>query len=329
MRKTRVASVQMEHYPGDKQRNLKTIESFVQAAHKKDVEIILFPECCITGYWHLRNLSKSELLEVSEPVFDGPSSQAMLEMSRDCNMTIAAGLIERSDESTLYNTHIVSMPNGHLIKHRKLHAFISKHIASGSSFSVFDTPQECRVGLLTCYDNNIGENVRITALKGADILLAPHQTGGCNTGDVHCMGTIPVETWHKRHEQPQMVESEFRGPKGREWLLRWLPTRAHDNGLFLIFSNGVGIDDDEVRPGGAMILNPYGKIIQETWKARDDMVIADLDPELRKRNQGQRWLRARRPELYTPLITPTGIEQDTRTVRFAHLYSKIPDNRTP
>jgi hypothetical protein len=37
-------------------------------------------------------------------------------------------------------------------------------MASGSAYTVFDIPQGCRVGVLICYDNNIGENVRITAL---------------------------------------------------------------------------------------------------------------------------------------------------------------------
>ena len=32
---------------------------------------------------------------------------------------------------------------------------------------------------------------------------------------------------------PEAIEAEFRGPKGREWLMRWLPSRAHDNGLFI------------------------------------------------------------------------------------------------
>mgnify|MGYP002065198404 CR=1 FL=1 len=59
-------------------------------------------------------------------------------------------------------------------------------------------------------------------------------------------------------------------------LMRWLPARAHDNGLFLLFSNGVGIDD-EVRTGNAMIIDPYGRIIAETWRAADEMVVADLD----------------------------------------------------
>ncbi len=87
--------------------------------------------------------------------------------------------------------------------------------------------------------------------------------------------------------------------------------------MFYLFSNGVGIDDDEVRTGNAMIIDPFGRILCETWKAGDDMVIAELDPGLRIDNTGQRWTRARRPDLYRPLAEPTGKEVDMRTARFA------------
>ena len=92
--------------------------------------------------------------------------------------------------------------------------------------------------------------------------------------------------------------------------------RAHDNGLFLIFSNGIGVDDDEIRTGNSMILDPYGRILAETWKAGDDIVIADLDPDLLAESTGRRWIRTRRPDLYRDLAKPTGLEEDVRKVRF-------------
>ena len=98
----------------------------------------------------------------------------------------------------------------------------------------------------------------MTALAGADVLLAPHQTGGVGGKDPHRMGLIDPALWANRLADPESIEREFRGDKGRGWLMRWLPSRAHDNGLFLIFSNGVGVDDDEIRTGNAMILDPYG-----------------------------------------------------------------------
>ncbi len=146
--------------------------------------------------------------------------------------------------------------------------------------------------------------------------MAPHQTGGCRSRSPRAMGAIDPALWHRRREDPAAVESEFRGPKGRGWLMRWLPARAHDNGMYLLFSNGVGVDDDEVRTGNAMILDPYGEVLVETCKADDDMVVADLDASLVPTSSGRRWLRARRPELYEPLTRRTGQEQDTRRVRF-------------
>jgi predicted amidohydrolase len=130
------------------------------------------------------------------------------------------------------------------------------------------------------------------------------------------MGRIDPKLWENRKEDPEAIEAEFRGPKGREWLMHWLPARAHDNGIFLIYSNGVGLDDDEVRTGNAMILDPYGDILVETCKADDDMVVADLDPDLLEMSTGQRWIKSRRPDLYEPLIESTGREDDTRKVRF-------------
>ncbi len=316
MNNIRVAAVQLEHAPGNKRANLDKIVDFVEQAEHQGVEIVTFPECSITGYWFLRHLSREELTDLAEPVFDGPSSQALLSMAREYRMTIGAGLVEMGEDHRIYNTYVVAMPNGECRRHRKLHCFVSEFMSSGSEYTVFDAPHGCRVGVLTCYDNNIGENVRITALKGTEILLAPHQTGGCKSPDPHTMGLVDRALWEDRHNNPQAIEEELRGPKGRGWLMRWLPTRAHDNGVFLVYSNGVGVDDDEIRTGNAMIIDPYGRILAETWKAGDDMVVADLDATLLDISTGRRWIKTRRPELYSPLTVPTGLERDTREVRF-------------
>jgi predicted amidohydrolase len=190
-------------------------------------------------------------------------------------------------------------------------------MSSGDDYTVFDIPQGARVGILICYDNNIIENVRIAKLRGTEILLAPHQTGGCHSPSPRCMGKIDPTLWKNRRNNPKAIEAEFRGPKGRDWLMHWLPARAHDNGIFIVYSNGVGLDDDEVRTGNAMILDPYGDILVETYKADDDIVIAKLDPKVLHMCTGERWLSSRRPELYSPLTMSTGKEKDTRTVRFS------------
>ena len=101
--------------------------------------------------------------------------------------------------------------------------------------------------------------------------------------------------------------------------MRWLPARAHDNGIFIVFSNGVGTDDDEVRTGNAMILDPYGRVINETGVAADKLVIGVLDFSLREKSTGARWIRARRPELYGELTRQRPDVESTRAIRFEHL----------
>ncbi len=316
MRNIRVASVQLHHSAGDKPANMGKVEAFVGRAARERVELIAFPEMCVTGYWHVRNLPREEVDALAEPVPSGPTTEWLLSLSREHGMTIGAGLIERGEDGSLYNSYVVAMPDGRAVRHRKLHAFEGPHMSSGDSYTVFDTPHGCRVGVLICYDNNIVENARVTALMGAEVLLAPHQTGGCRSRSPRAMGAIDPALWERRAEEPAAIEAEMRGPKGRGWLMRWLPSRAHDNGMFLLFSNGVGVDDDEVRTGNAMVLDPYGEILAESGKADDDMVVADLDAEALPTSSGRRWLQARRPELYKPLAVPTGSERDTRSVRF-------------
>ena len=316
MEKVRVAAVQFQHAPGDKKANLEKVAEWAERAAARGVQIAVFPECCISGYWHLRKLSNEEMEAIAEPVFDGPSSRALAALSKKHGMTLGAGFIEKGEDGKLYNTWVCAMPDGGMRRHRKLHAFIHPTVQSGSEYTVFDTPHGCRVGILTCYDNNIIENGRMTALMGADILLAPHQTGGCTSKNPHQMGRVERAVWDNRGKDPEAIEAEFLGEKGRGWLLRWLPSRAHDNGMFLVFSNGVGPDDDEVRTGNSMILDCYGRILAETWKADDDMVVADLDPELLVQCTGRRWIRTRRPELYGMISTPTGKEEDVHKVRF-------------
>jgi predicted amidohydrolase len=315
MQDMRVATVQFQHVPGDKAANLEIVFDFVRKAAAEGVELVVFPECCISGYWHLRHLSRGELMELAEVVPEGEVVQQVVAWSREFQISIGVGFVERSEER-LFNSYVVVMPDGQVQCHRKLHCFISAHLESGDEYTVFDLPNGTRVGVLICYDNNLVENVRACALQGAEVLIAPHQTGGCRSGSPFAMGTIQPELWKRRHDEPAAIEAEFRGDKGRGWLLRWLPARAHDNGLFLIFSNGVGIDDDEVRTGNAMILDPYGRIICETWAPRNEMLVADLVAELRERCTGVRWLRARRPELYHGLVQKTGQEKPTREVRF-------------
>src|SRR5262245_28177683 len=316
MRDIRVATVQFQPAASDKTYNLGRVRHFVTEAARSGAERIACPDMVLTGDWHVRTLSRQAFEALAEPVADGPCTRNVVQLSIDHRMTIGAGLLERGPDGAVYNAYVAAMPDGAWAVHRKLHVFEHPSIAAGDRYTVFDTPHGCRVGVLICYDNNIVENARATALAGAEILLAPHQTGGGNSLSPRAMRPIDPAVAARRHDAPAACEAELRGPKGRGWLMRWLPSRAHDNGMFLVFANGIGPDDDEIRTGNAMVLDPYGEVIAETRALGEDMVVADLDASLLPMSSGRRWLRARRPELYESLARPTGQEQETRRVRF-------------
>lgn len=312
----RVASLQMESVPGAKTANLAKIDTFAAEAARQGARLMLAPECSVTGYWWMRNLSHDDFAALAEPVPDGPSTRALIAMARRHGISVGAGFIERGEDGKLYKPYVVAMEDGRIAVHRKLHAFVHPSLACGDSYTVFELPGGVKAGILICYDCNLIENVRITALMGAEVLLAPHQTGGCRGSNPHQMGVIDAALWHARHENPEAIEKEILGEKGRGWLMRWLPSRAHDNGIFLVFSNGIGVDDDEIRTGNAMILDPYGRILAESRRAAEDLVVADLDLTLLKQATGRRWRRSRRPELYAKLCERTGDERPTRELKF-------------
>ncbi|WP_187484535.1 nitrilase family protein [Pantoea agglomerans] len=313
----KAATVQFQHQANNKNYNLLIMEKFIEQAAIEQVKILTFPEMCITGYWHVPKLTSAEVTALAEPIEGSPSLTLIRSLAMKHQMLIGAGLIERADDGRLYNAYVACMPDGSMHTHRKLHAFEHPSISSGDRFTVFETPWGVKVGILICWDNNLVENVRATALLGADILLAPHQTGGTDSRSPYAMKPIPMTLWAERETRREEITAAFKGANGREWLMRWLPARAHDNGLFILFSNGVGADDDEVRTGNAMILDPYGRIINETWVAEDFMVSADLDLSLLAMSTGRRWIHGRRPDLYHILTQPQGYERDAISARFS------------
>lgn len=312
----RAAAVQFEPRPADKSFNLARIAAFVEQASAQGVQLVVFPEMCLVGYWHLRNLSRDQLVGLAEPL-SGPSVAAVSALARRSGIGIGIGFLEVDERGLLYNAYAVCLPDGQTHRHRKLHAFEHESIFSGDMFTVFDTPWSVRVGVLICWDNNLVENVRATALLGAEVIVAPHQTGGTASRSPHGMHPIPMSVWDARETDPEAIRSAILGPSGRGWLMRWLPSRAHDNGVFVVFSNGIGRDDDEVRTGNAMIIDPYGGILAESTASSDDMVVASLDLELLPLATGRRWIKGRRPELYGILTERFEDERDARTARFS------------
>lgn len=301
MKPIKISTAQFEMKSGDKAYNLSVIENLSAEAAEKGSAAIAFHECSITGYSYTRHLSLEEMLELAEPVPGGESTQKIIRLAKQYNITILAGLFEKDDNQNLYNTYICADQHGLIAKHRKIHPFINPNLKPGDNYTVFDI-QGWKCGILTCYDNNIIENVRATRLLGAEILFMPHVTM-CTPSTRPGAGFVDPMLWEKRETDPTSLRIEFDGMKGREWLMKWLPARAYDNAVYVVFSNPIGMDDDQLKNGCSMIIDPFGDIIAECRELGDDSVTATLTPQKLKDAGGYRYLNARRPELYSTILT--------------------------
>jgi beta-ureidopropionase len=300
MQTLKIATAQFENKSGDKMYNLSVIRRLSKQAAEEGSKVIAFHECCITGYTFAQRLSREELLSMAETLPDGPSIQTLQCIAQENNMTVLAGLFEKDDDGKIYNTYVCVSGDRLVASYRKLHPFISKHLSAGNEYVLFEL-YGWKCGILICYDNNVVENVRATALLGAQIIFMPHVTM-CTPSTRPGAGFVDPMLWHNRHEDPTSLRLEFEGLKGKKWLMKWLPARAYDNAVYVVFANPIGMDDDQLKNGCSMIIDPFGDVVAECTKLAEEIVTAACSPNKLIQAGGSRYRDARRPELYKEVI---------------------------
>lgn len=296
----KISTAQFENKSGDKEYNLSVIDNLAGKAAQNGSKAIAFHECSITGYTFARHLSREEMLDVAELIPEGDSVHSLIGIARKHDIAILAGLFEKDEQENLFKAYICVDRNGMVAKFRKLHPFINPHLSPGNQYCIFEI-QGWKCGILICYDNNIIENVRATTLLGAEIIFMPHVTM-CTPSTRPGAGFVDPALWHNRHQDPTSLRLEFDGMKGRQWLMKWLPSRAYDNGVYVVFSNPIGMDDDQLKNGCSMIIDPYGDIVSECRELGNDVVTAIVTKEKLIKSGGHRYIKARRPELYGDII---------------------------
>ena len=194
------------------------------------------------------------MLDLAEFIPEGESILKLTEIVKKHGIVVLAGLFEKDKNDSIYNSYVCVGKDGLIAKYRKLHPFINPHLTPGDSYCVFDL-FGWKCGILICYDNNIIENVRATKLLGADIIFMPHVTM-CTPSTRPGAGFVDPKLWENRESDTNSLRIEFDGLKGRAWLMKWLPSRAYDNGVYVVFSNPIGMDDDQLKNGCSMIIDP-------------------------------------------------------------------------
>ena len=280
MRNIRAASVQFQHAPGDKAANLDKIQAFVTQAAAQGVELLAFPEMCITGYWHVRKLSREEVEALAEPIPSGPS---LLPIAYECARARAyavVGMLER-DGDRLFNACVLVGRGGVLGSYRKVHLpylGVDRFADPGDRpFAVHDAGG-LRVGMHICYDGSFPEVGRVLSLLGADILVLP-------------------TNWPRHAEcaaEHMMI------------------CRAMENHVYAMAVNRVGEEAGFRFIGRSSIVAPGGEPLATAGAGEETILYA---PVLPARARNKRLIRVpglheidrmadRRPAFYAPIVAP-------------------------
>jgi predicted amidohydrolase len=303
----KISTAQFENRSGDKEYNLSVIETLSEKAASKGSHVIAFHECSITGYTFARKLTKEQMLDIAEIIPEGKSIQKLQQIAGKFDIIILAGLFEKDENNNLFKAYVCVDKKGLVAKYRKLHPFINPNLTPGNEYCVFEI-HGWKCGILICYDNNIIENVRATKLLGADIIFMPHVTM-CTPSTRPGAGFVDPKLWENREADPTSLRLEFDGMKGRDWLMKWLPSRAYDNGAYIVFSNPIGMDDNQLKNGCSMIVDPFGDVIAECRSFDNSFETALITPEKLIQAGGYRYINARRPELYKDILGKEHLSQ--------------------
>jgi len=295
----KIAVAQFEPKDGDKHYNLSIIEQLTKKAKSAGADLVSFHEMSITAYTFTKDLSLVEITALAEEVPNGVSTKRLMEVSNKYKLPILAGLVEK-ENGKIYNTYICVYEGKIVAKFRKLHPFINPFMSAGDEYVVFDL-LGWKCGILICYDNNIIENVRATSLLGAELIFAPHVTG-CTPSAMPGRDYVADKYWQNRAIDPVSLRLEFDGPKGRRWLMRWLPARAYDNAVYYAFTNPIGYDGIHLKNGNSMIIDPYGEVLSEIKSFENDITVATITKDKIPLAGGFRYKNARRPSLYRDII---------------------------
>lgn len=280
---------------GEVAANLDRTERFVQSAAEQGADVVCFPEMNITGY-----ALKDEIRQFAEPV-PGPGCARVQRMADKHDITVIAGLAERTEQGETAITQVVACPGGKLGAYRKIHLSAGEQaiFQAGEMPVVFET-NGTRFGLELCYDAHFPELSTMLALEGAELLFISHASPA-----------------------PESAEQ-----KSERWQ-RYLGARAYDNSVFVVACNQVGDGGAGIRFSGiVLIIDPRGEVVAGACGDEERMLVADLSADALEKTRNTRmgfFLSHRRPELYGSLTSPM---VETMVAR-PHREAKECEARTP
>jgi predicted amidohydrolase len=153
---------------------------YVRNASEYGANFVLFPEFVTTPLLAIGDTSGKGLPIERLVDYTEAYEQLFAELAREYGMYVLAGThVTRSGSGQLRNTAYLFAPDGRRFTQDKLHITPSEreawNVSAGESVQVFET-EYGKIGLLTCYDIEFPEIVRMVRAKGANVIFCPSCT---------------------------------------------------------------------------------------------------------------------------------------------------------
>src|SRR3990172_12752605 len=260
---------------GKKEQNLKAMGKVLAGT---EADLACFGELYLSGY-----MARDAIPKLAEPA-EGGSVTAGGGMAADHGTHILFGMPERAAKArTLFNSAVLVAPDGRTWVYRKIYLAnfgpFEENVwfGQGSELVLADT-KIGKLGLLICYDTFFPELSKALALQGAEVIAAI--SAGPHTS--------------------------------RRFFDAILPARAIENATYVLYTDLVGTELNQVFSGGTQAIGPRGEDLGRAKDHQEQVVAVDVD--LRNLDVAREFrptIRDTRPEFFDAIAAAAGLWKET------------------
>lgn len=241
---------------GSLKQNLKYYSEKIRTAESGGSKLIVLPELFLWDYFPITEDKKN--FDEAINIDSDPIKHFQL-LAKELKIVLILPIFEKRTEGIYHNSCLVIENNGGIVGHyRKMHipddpGFYEKYYFTPGDLGFLTTKTSVgNIGVLICWDQWFPEAARITALKGADILIYPTAIGW-DANEPSSVYPEQVEAWTT--------------------IMR---SHAIANGIYVMAVNRVGKEGHLNFWGHSFLANPYGSIIHQD-KTNENIAEVEID----------------------------------------------------
>jgi N-carbamoylputrescine amidase len=242
----------------DQSKNTEKTFSAIRDAASKGAQVICLQELFQSVYFcYEENPSFFDLAQI----IPGPLTNQLGDLAKELGVVIVASMFEKRAAGIFHNTTVVIDADGQFLgKYRKMHipddpGYYEKYYFTPGDlgYLVFDT-HFAKIGVLICWDQWYPEAARLTALKGAEVLVYPTAIG-----------------WDLEEKNNEINREQYQAWQTIQ--------RSHSvaNGIPVVSVNRVGVEHGQQFWGGSFVSNAFGRVIFQASHDQEEIAIVAVD----------------------------------------------------